>query len=423
MTKRVFAIGAALLLCLFCACAWAENNRLTLTLAYGTKPVQGAEFSLYRVGEMQTSGGAASFVPLKAYAGICSSFDGMSASKNQEYAEKIAAIVAKNGYDARQQTDANGEARYTGLSAGMYLVMQTGAAGQAAGFETCKPFLVSLPSADPETGDWRDALSIHAKAEPRPTPTPTEPPEATPTPTPTPNRQTTPTPTPTVTPETSPTPTVTPKITPEPTEEPTPTPTVVPTPVPTTVPELEVDVEIHKVWADDGNAAGIRPQAITLSLYRKFVDEADYPESPMVSVAISGAGDEWHFTFRGLPHFDENGRMYMYEVREEAVTGYAASYQGGTIINTRETPVPGATPSPTPIMTPIPNVTPRPDNPTALMYVDGEWIYLDDYGVPLGILPQTGDESDLLLYASVGLLMLFCAAAMGFVIYRRRRNA
>ena len=143
----------------------------------------------------------------------------------------------------------------------------------------------------------------------------------------------------------------------------------------------------------------------------------------MVSVAISGAGDEWHFTFRGLPHFDENGRMYMYEVREEAVTGYAASYQGGTIINTRETPVPGATPSPTPIMTPIPNVTPRPDNPTALMYVDGEWIYLDDYGVPLGILPQTGDESDLLLYASVGLLMLFCAAAMGFVIYRRRRNA
>ena len=38
---------------------------------------------------------------------------------------------------------------------------------------------------------------------------------------------------------------------------------------------------------------------------------------------------------------------------------------------------------------------------------------LDDYGVPLGILPQTGDESDLLLYASVGLLMLFCAAAMG----------
>ena len=74
-------------------------------------------------------------------------------------------------------------------------------------------------------------------------------------------------------------------------------------------------------------------------------------------------------------------------------------------------------------MTPIPNVTPRPDNPTSLKYVDGKWIYLDDYGVPLGILPQTGDESDLLLYASVGLLMLFCAAVMGVALYRRRRRA
>lgn len=61
MTKRILAIGAALLLCLLCVCAWAEgeNCRLTLTLAFGEQPVEGAEFSLYRVGEMQMSGGAA----------------------------------------------------------------------------------------------------------------------------------------------------------------------------------------------------------------------------------------------------------------------------------------------------------------------------------------------------------------------------
>ena len=143
----------------------------------------------------------------------------------------------------------------------------------------------------------------------------------------------------------------------------------------------------------------------------------------MVSVAISGEGDEWRFAFRGLPHFDADGRMYEYTVREAEVTGYFALYEDGTIINARETPVPGTTPSPAPRVTPIPNVTPRPDNPTSLKYVDGEWVYLDDYGVPLGILPQTGDESDLLLYASVGLLMLFCAAAMGVALYRRRRRA
>lgn len=413
MMKRAFAIGAALLLCLLCGCASADRTdcRLTLTLAYGDRTVQGAEFTIYRVGEMRVSGGAASFVPLAEYADVCGTFDGMTTRQNQAYAAKLAARVKTSA--AKATTDANGSATFGGLNAGMYLAVQTGAAGQAANYERCLPFLVSLPTADPETGEWSDALSIHAKAEPTPTPTPTPTPALTETP-----RVTA---TPNATP--SPTPSATPSATPEPTEAPTPTPTPKPTPVPTTVPEVEVDIEVRKVWDDGGNSAGLRPQAITLSLYRKYADEAAYPENPMVSVAISGEGDEWRFAFRGLPHFDADGRMYEYTVREAEVTGYFALYEDGTIINARETPVPGTTPSPAPRVTPIPNVTPRPDNPTSLKYVDGEWVYLDDYGVPLGILPQTGDESDLLLYASVGLLMLFCAAAMGVALYRRRRRA
>lgn len=194
--------------------------------------------------------------------------------------------------------------------------------------------------------------------------------------------------------------------------------------MPTPIPEVEVNVEVHKVWADEANASGFRPSVITLSLYRKYADEEAFPDAPLVSVAISGEGDEWDFTFRNMPHFDVDGREYVYDVREEPVTGYAASYQDGVIVNTRETPVPGASPSPTPLVTPIPNVTPRPDNPIALMYSDGEWVYLDEYGIPLGTLPvpKTGDESDLLLYAGVGLLLLFCAGAMGFALYRRRRH-
>lgn len=411
--KRAFAIGAALLLCLLCGCASADRTdcRLTLTLAYGDRTVQGTEFTIYRVGEMRVSGGAASFVPLAEYADVCGTFDGMTTRQNQAYAAKLAARVKTLA--AKATTDANGSATFSGLNAGMYLAVQTGAAGQAANYERCLPFLISLPTADPETGEWSDALSIRAKAEPTATPTPTPTPALTETP-----RVTA---TPNATP--SPTPSATPSATPEPTEAPTPTPTPKPTPVPTTVPEVEVDIEVRKVWDDGGNSAGLRPQAITLSLYRKYADEAAYPENPMVSVAISGEGDEWRFAFRSLPHFDADGRMYEYTVREAEVTGYFALYEDGTIINARETPVPGTTPSPAPRVTPIPNVTPRPDNPTSLKYVDGEWVYLDDYGVPLGILPQTGDESDLLLYASVGLLMLFCAAAMGVALYRRRRRA
>lgn len=435
MTKRILAIGAALLLCLLCVCAWAEgeNCRLTLTLAFGEQSVEGAEFSLYRVGEMQMSGGAAGFVPLAAYAKVCASFDGMTASQNRQYAEQLAAMVDLNAPNARARTGKDGGASYENLTAGMYLAVQTGASGQAQAFETCKPFLVSLPTADPESGAWSNELAIRAKAEPTPSPTPTATPTATPTgtpgteqtPTPTPISVRTATPVPTATPTPSPTPTAAPTETPEPTDAPTPTPTPRPTPVPTPIPEVEVNVEVHKVWADEANASGFRPSVITLSLYRKYADEEAFPDAPLVSVAISGEGDEWDFTFRNMPHFDVDGREYVYDVREEPVTGYAASYQDGVIVNTRETPVPGASPSPTPLVTPIPNVTPRPDNPIALMYSDGEWVYLDEYGIPLGTLPvpKTGDESDLLLYAGVGLLLLFCAGAMGFALYRRRRHA
>lgn len=62
--------------------------------------------------------------------------------------------------------------------------------------------------------------------------------------------------------------------------------------------------------------------------------------------------------------------------------------------------------TPTAKPTPVPTTVPEVEVDIEVRKV---W---DDYGVPLGILPQTGDESDLLLYASVGLL-LFCAAAMG----------
>lgn len=71
--------------------------------------------------------------------------------------------------------------------------------------------------------------------------------------------------------------------------------------------------------------------------------------------------------------------------------------------------------TPTAKPTPVPTTVPEVE-----VYIEVRKVW-DDYGVPLGILPQTGDESDLLLYASVGLLMLFCAAAMGAALYRRRR--
>lgn len=445
MLKKAVAICTALLLCALCitALAASEHCQLTLLLALGETRIQGAEFTLYRVGEKRLDHGVVSFAALAPYDAVCKSFDGLTASQNQQYARRFEQMAAGQPGDAQAATNAAGEARFTNLEEGVYLVLQTDAKGAAQAFKPCQAVLIALPATDPVSGEWKNELLIEPKVETTPTPVSTPTPTATPTPTPTPTA--TPTATPDVTPTSTPyqgatptpartpkptpvptdtpTPTETPTPTPVPTEEPTPTPTPKPTPVPTPIPGKEIDVSVRKVWQDNRDAAGIRPQAITIKLYRKLTTDAEYPERELVSVAISGQGDEWRFTFRNMPRFTESGEEYEYMVREEAVTGYSTIYQNNAIVNVRETPVPGTSPSPKPRTTPIPNVTPRPDNPTALIYVDGEWIYLDDYGVPLGILPQTGDESDLLLYACVGMLMLASAAAMGLMLYRRRKEA
>lgn len=431
MLKKAVAICTALLLCALCitALAASEHCQLTLLLALGETRIQGAEFTLYRVGEKRLDHGVVSFAALAPYDAVCKSFDGLTASQNQQYARRFEQMAAGQPGDAQAATNAAGEARFTNLEEGVYLVLQTDAKGAAQAFKPCQAVLIALPATDPVSGEWKNELLIEPKVETTPTPVPTPTPTATPTATPTstPYQGATPTPapmkTPTPVPTDTPTPTETPTPTPVPTEEPTPTPTPKPTPVPTPIPGKEIDVSVRKVWQDNRDSAGIRPQAITIKLYRKLTTDAEYPERELVSVAISGQGDEWRFTFRNMPRFTESGEEYEYMVREEAVTGYSTIYQNNAIVNVRETPVPGTSPSPKPRTTPIPNVTPRPDNPTALIYVDGEWIYLDDYGVPLGILPQTGDESDLLLYACVGMLMLASAAAMGLMLYRRRKEA
>ena len=449
MLKKAVAICTALLLCALCitALAASEHCQLTLLLALGETRIQGAEFTLYRVGEKRLDHGVVSFAALAPYDAVCKSFDGLTASQNRQYARRFEQMAAGQPGDAEAATNAAGEARFTNLEEGVYLVLQTDAKGAAQAFKPCQAVLIALPATDPVSGDWKNELLIAPKVETTPTPVPTPTPTATPTPTPTPTAAPTatpdvtptatptstpyqgatptpaPTPKPTPVPTDTPTPTETPTPTPVPTEEPTPTPTPKPTPVPTPIPGKEIDVSVRKVWQDNRDAAGIRPQAITIKLYRKLTTDAEYPERELVSVAISGQDDEWRFTFRNMPRFTESGEEYEYMVREEAVTGYSTIYQNNAIVNVRETPVPGTSPSPKPRTTPIPNVTPRPDNPTALIYVDGEWIYLDDYGVPLGILPQTGDESDLLLYACVGMLMLASAAVMGLMLYRRRKEA
>ena len=99
--------------------------------------------------------------------------------------------------------------------------------------------------------------------------------------------------------------------------EPTATPTV-----PTTT-----TVRGTKIWRDNSDSKGLRPDSIEVILY---ADGEPTDEVP----TWTKDGDTWRYVFNNLPYADENGRRIVYTVVETPVPEYTTSYDGTTITNT-----------------------------------------------------------------------------------------
>lgn len=97
----------------------------------------------------------------------------------------------------------------------------------------------------------------------------------------------------------------------------------------THVPET-VNIEGQKVWDDNGNNDGIRPDKITV----KVLNGKHVVASQEVT-----SENNWKYTFKGLDKY-KNGKVITYTISENAVDGYTASYDGYNIKNTH---VSGAT--------------------------------------------------------------------------------
>ncbi|MBE5814406.1 MAG: Cna B-type domain-containing protein [Clostridiales bacterium] len=197
-----------------------------------------------------------------------------------------------------------------------------------------------------------------------------------------------------------------------------PEPQVTPTPEPT-----ELNFHITKRWEDRENVLGLRPATIIVDLFRKTGADDAYPETPFMTVTIADNGtDEWKFTISDLPRRDGRGRLYTYLAVEQPVEGYTTTYlnNGRTIVNTIPEEDLPPTPTPTlPYATPTPGPSTKP--PMGVQYIDGVWYYVDEYGIPLGVVPQTGDYADFTLMGLAIALPLIIAALAAMEIRRRKR--
>ena len=82
-----------------------------------------------------------------------------------------------------------------------------------------------------------------------------------------------------------------------------------------------------KVWVDNSNSKGLRPDSIEVILYANGVPTDEVP-------TWTKNGDTWSFVFSDLPYADESGKRIVYTVSESPVPEYTASYNGTTITNT-----------------------------------------------------------------------------------------
>jgi len=158
-----------------------------------------------------------------------------------------------------------------------------------------------------------------------------------------------------------------------------------------------VEISGRKTWVDDGDAAGARPDSITVYLLRNGLP---------VDTRVVSAADGWAYSFGSLPTSDGLMTAYTYTVNERSVASYARSVRDFNLTNTYVPPEEPPT---------------EPKKPT---YTPENWeelVTLLDTDVPLfGGLLKTGEGTPLYPYVfgGLGLIALIVASLGG----RRRRK-
>lgn len=88
-----------------------------------------------------------------------------------------------------------------------------------------------------------------------------------------------------------------------------------------------------KIWQDDQNAYGTRPETLELTLWRQV--EGEEPEKTGEEPVWEGTGeDTWTYTFESLPVTDDEGHPYTYWVEETVPEEYELVQQDNQLTNT-----------------------------------------------------------------------------------------
>lgn len=144
-----------------------EEGTLTIETKYtdedNVTSITGMELAIYKVADVTVKNGDVRYTLTEDFKNVNVDFNGMTAEDSIVAANLFYAKVTENNLKGQKAVSEDGYAAFGRVSHGMYLVIQTGAKGQAENYTGIDPYLVMAPQPMVEMGsnDWEyDVLSI-----------------------------------------------------------------------------------------------------------------------------------------------------------------------------------------------------------------------------------------------------------------------
>lgn len=151
----------------------ADDGVLNLTFSYEKRGINGAEFSVYQVADLKED--KTGYIVKAPFQYDGDFKDIKTASEHIKLARKLEKQSKNVSEKITLQTNSDGRVSFSGLKDGIYLVVQTGATGEAKDYTNMQPFLVMVPQF--ENGIWNKVVNAKPKIEVQRKEVPGTPPE------------------------------------------------------------------------------------------------------------------------------------------------------------------------------------------------------------------------------------------------------
>lgn len=120
----------------------SQNGSITLTMNMEGEKLDGGRLNLYRVGDLvRNPDGSYAFQPVKGLEKVNIDHESLN---NPDLAQSVLSAAAESKLEYHTTSIINGEAVFSGLPVGLYLVWQK-EADATPGYSAIQPFLISIP--------------------------------------------------------------------------------------------------------------------------------------------------------------------------------------------------------------------------------------------------------------------------------------